>query len=196
MRPSCLIPAVPAIGLVYVLACGSAPPARADVYGDAAVTLDENGTNDTLTVYAWKAGDNSAPQSLEIHANVPYTKLVGRAVTHVLRDLNLHFRLSDLYDALAVGYVYRTELIQQKPSSGNALEISLNGTRLHDVPASTNNTDVSVWLPRTLLRAGDNTLTVHKVETGELPGGSSWTQFDYHRLEVSPLRGGTVFLVR
>jgi hypothetical protein len=77
---------------------------------------------------------------------------------------------------------YTTEVISQNPGSGNPFRIEVNGNLLASIPASSDNTRLQLGIPWWMLLPGENILSLF----GPNILAGSYTQFDYHRLELLP----------
>jgi hypothetical protein len=76
--------------------------------------------------------------------------------------------------------LYTTEVFGPSPGTGVPFDVLINGYLLGNVPASPTGTVLKFEIGTDYLRAGDNVITLRWA------GPGSWTQFDFHRLEVLP----------
>lgn len=135
-------------------------------------------------------GDESGPDDFYV-ANPDLTKL-ERGVSSGDMSLNLLFPLSaELADRYA--FTYTTRLINQGGAivKTHPLKVLVNNTLVTTLPAQPNGTTVSVRINQGLMRAGENKITLTYGETA-----NGWIIFDYHKLNVRALPGGTVITIR
>lgn len=99
-----------------------------------------------------------------------------RALTGSDPDLFIHFELSE--ELADLPYLYTTEVTSQSAEGTHEMTVDVNGQLLALLPHSPNSTKFELFIPASLLQAGDN--YIHLVKQN--PTG--YTQFDFHRLEL------------
>ena len=187
-----------------------------DIFVHVPAALLQTGTN-TLTIshrggswvrwdsldlgWSWQIGvdDNNqmefrqeAPVANDFHVNGRYYRRCGRAMTAGNNTLSLHFSLPDLYRKYNEGGYYTGRIIKQtiRIPGGNELELYLNGALIQSYAAIPDKTDISEYLPKSLLQPGDNILQWKFLEA------DGWSQFDFHRFSLAPPVLGSVFIVK